>query len=99
MSARKPCRRPEIPWRVIEEEAVVVNPRTGLVYPLNPVGTRCWELADGSRTLSDIVEVICEEFEAPRESIERDVEAFILGMQEKQLIEVTEATAEELANG
>ena len=91
MPSRNPSRRPEIPWRVIEEQALVVSPRSGLVYPLNPVGTRCWELADGTRSPTEIVAIIVEEFEAPREQIERDVRQFIAELEAKGLLEMREA--------
>jgi hypothetical protein len=81
-----PCRRPEIAWRVIDGEAIVVNPRSGLVYPLNPVATRCWELADGQRGLEDIVRAICEEFDALPVDARRDVESFFRELEEKALL-------------
>lgn len=87
MSLPKPSRRPEIPWRVIDGEAVVVNPRAGLVYPFNPVATRCWELADGSHSLEAMIDTLAGEFEAPREQIQQDVEAFLRSLQEKGLID------------
>jgi len=85
------CRRPEIAWRVIEGEAVVVNPRTGLVYPLNPVGTRCWELTDGTRSEEEIIAVIAEEFDAPKEVVRGDVAQFMRTLQEKGLLDVSQA--------
>lgn len=86
-SLPKPCRRPEIAWRVIDGEAVVVHPRAGLVYPFNPVATRCWELADGQHSVADMVEMVAGEFEASREQIQQDVEAFLRTLQEKGLID------------
>ena len=32
-----------------------------------------WELCDGSRTLNDIVTVLCNEYDAPRQTLEADV--------------------------
>ena len=91
MSSRNPSRRPEIPWRKIDDEALVVSPRSGMVYPLNPVGTRCWELADGSRPLAEIQRVIVEEFDAPPEQIAQDVRQFIADLESKALLEMREA--------
>ena len=33
-------------WRVIESEALVVDSRNSLIYPLNPAATRIWELLE-----------------------------------------------------
>lgn len=73
----KPQRRPEIAWRVIEGEAVVVDPKQGAVFPLNPVATRLWELAEGSRTVADMIGLLEQEFDAPREILEKDAVAFL----------------------
>jgi hypothetical protein len=86
MSSLNPCRRPEIAWRVIDGEAVVVNPRAGLIYPFNPVATRCWELADGTRTAEQIIMALYEEFDVPREQLERDMQAFLATLHEKGLL-------------
>lgn len=87
MSLPQPCRRPEIAWRVIDGEAVVVHPGAGVVYPLNPVATRCWELSDGQHSVTAMIETLADEFEAPREQIEQDVAAFLQTLQEKGLID------------
>lgn len=86
MSLSPPCRRPEIAWRVIDGEAVVVHPRAGLVFPFNPVATRCWELADGTRTLEEIIAVVTEEFDAPGAQIAEDVRRFVQDLQQKGLL-------------
>ena len=98
-SSSKPCRRPEIPWRVIEGEALIVSPRAGLVFPLNPVAARCWELADGTHAVSEIIAVISDEFDAPRERIERDVLQFIKELVEKDLLELRDADVTSESSG
>ena len=87
------CRRPEVAWRVIDGEAVVVNPKAGMVYPFNPVATRFWELADGKHTLSQILQTVKEEFEAPAETIEQDMIAFFEDLEKKGFIIVEEIQA------
>ena len=87
MSLSQPCRRPEIAWRVIDGEAIVVHPGAGVVYPLNPVATRCWELADGQHSVTAMVETVAREFEAPLTQIQQDVEHFLRTLQEKGLID------------
>ncbi len=93
MPATGPCRRPEIAWRVIDGEAIVVNPRSGLVYPFNPVATRCWELADGSRSEEAIIDTIVEEFDAPAEQVRQDMRGFFQMLHEKGLIQPTQGSS------
>ena len=50
--------------RQLEGEAVVVLPEHGRVKVLNEVGARVWALADGSRTVAEIVEILAGEYAA-----------------------------------
>jgi hypothetical protein len=86
MPASGPCRLPEIAWRVIDGEAVVVQPRTGMVYPFNAVATRCWELADGTCTENQIAALIADEFDGPAEQISAEVSAFFEDLRLKGLV-------------
>lgn len=98
-ASRIPLRHPEIAWRVIDEEAVVVNPRSGIAYPFNPVATRCWELADGSRSIEKIIETIAKEFEAPKSQIAADVGMFFDELEIKGLVGWPKADGAGAGNG
>ena len=80
------ARNGDIAWRVIDGEALVVSPKDSLIYPLNDVGTRIWELLDGKRTVSDIASAICVEFEADAKAIQDDVMDFIEGLSKAGLV-------------
>ena len=71
-----PQRSPTVVSRLLDDEAVLVHPVQGKVRVLNPVGARVWELADGERTLGDIVEAIAMEFQADVALVKDDVPAF-----------------------
>lgn len=70
-------RNNDIAWRVIDGEALIVSPKDSLIYPLNDVGARIWELLDGKRTVSDVASIICEEFEGDGKVIQNDIMSFI----------------------
>jgi hypothetical protein len=63
--------------RQLDGEAVVVLPEQGRVKVLNEVGARVWDLADGSRTVAEIIEVLVGEYAADPGVIEQDVLAFL----------------------
>ena len=79
-------RNNDIAWRVIDGEALVVSPKDSLIYPLNDVGARIWELLDGKRTVSDIASVICGEFEGDGKAIQDDVMDFIENLSKAGLV-------------
>ena len=74
--------------RRLEHEAVVVLPDQGEVKVLNEVGARIWALADGSRTVRDIVAALCAEFEALPGVVEADTLKFLAELYQKGLITV-----------
>lgn len=75
-------------WRVIEGEALVIDPKDSMIYPLNSAGTRIWELLDGTRNGSDIIAVIGGEFDCDGKTLERDVLSFLEELMEKGMITV-----------
>lgn len=60
---RKPAHHPRTASRVFSGEAVIITPAENKVRMLNPVGSRIWELADGTRTVVDIVTALTTEFD------------------------------------
>jgi hypothetical protein len=70
-------RNDDIAWRVIEGEALVVDSRNSLIYPLNAVATRIWESLDGQRNCRDVLAIIDDEFEDDSETHCQDILEFI----------------------
>ena len=64
---------PEVAFRVIEDEAVILTPEDGMLHNLNVLATRVFELSDGSQKVSDIIQIICEEFEVNETVARRDI--------------------------
>jgi hypothetical protein len=74
--------------RRLEQEAVVVLPDRGEVKVLNEVGAQIWTLADGSRTVREIIAAVCAEFEASPAVVEADTLEFLAELQHKGLITI-----------
>lgn len=60
-------------FRELENEAVLLNLRTGIYYGLNPVGTRAWQLLSEHSRLAGVVNVMLDEFDVERDVLERDL--------------------------
>ncbi len=82
-----PVRR-SVPWRTLDTEALVVDTRGGLLYPLNSVGARIWELCDGARSVEEIVGVLTLEFDAPEATIRADAVEFIERLADAKLVSI-----------
>jgi hypothetical protein len=62
--------------RLLDQEMVLVHPVQGKVRVLNSVGARVWELADGRRTLNDIIQAIAAEYQVDAARVAVEVPAF-----------------------
>jgi Coenzyme PQQ synthesis protein D (PqqD) len=74
------------PLKANEPALVLLNPQSGEYYTLDEVGSRVWQLLDGTRTVLEIVAVIIEEYEAAAEVIERDVLDLLKDLVDEQLV-------------
>ena len=64
--------------RQIAGETVLVPIRSGaadldFIYTSNDTGTTIWECLDGKKTVDQIVETICREYDVPAEDATQDV--------------------------
>ena len=76
MTAEKPIRRnPDVSWRAIEGQAVLIHNRLGEIQVLNDVGTYIWENLE--RGIPDLARNISEHFEVSEEDAGKDVEEFL----------------------
>ena len=80
-------RDPALPFQRLDEEAIVVDPRTREVHLLNETGARIWELLEEASTVDELVEALSDEYEgmAP-EALRLEVEAFLADLGRKGLL-------------
>jgi len=73
-------RNPDVSWRTIEGQAVLIHNRLGEIQVLNDIGTYVWENFDlGPQVLAGN---IAEQHEVTPEEAERDVLDFIRALRE-----------------
>lgn len=83
-------KNPDIIWKNIRGESVLLNPMTGKYYGLNKVGCSFWEKIDGSRTLPDIATLMLEEFNVTQETLSKDLEDLTKKLIENKIITLDE---------
>ncbi len=77
----------EIAYRVIDEEAVLLNPVDNRIHLLNEVATFVWKLLAEPQSIDDIVSAVCREFDVDPERARSDIDELRVQMLEKGLIE------------
>jgi hypothetical protein len=68
------------------DESVLLNATTENYYSLNEVGTRTWELIDGTLSAGEIASELANEYDAPVAQIEADVHALIAELRTHELL-------------
>ncbi len=76
----RPNKHPRTASRLVDGQAVVVLPEDSVVKVLNAVGSRVWDLADGTHTVREIAQTIYEEYDVSHEQAEKEVMEFIREM-------------------
>ena len=67
-----------LPFQRLEEETIVVDPRSREVHLLNGTGARIWDLLETASSVDELVAALGEEYEgATPEELRREVEAFL----------------------
>ena len=84
----RPLRHPDVAWRSWDGEVVILSPaghdpaapplqQDGAEHDLNEVGSRVWELCDGTRSVREIAQALALEFEVDERTAEADAQEFV----------------------
>ncbi|HEX3904205.1 MAG TPA: HPr-rel-A system PqqD family peptide chaperone [Polyangia bacterium] len=79
-------RDPGVPFQKLDEETIVVDPRTREVHLLNDTAARIWELLASSRSVDELTAALGEEYDAPAEELRASVEELLGGLGDKGLL-------------
>lgn len=80
-------RRPDVRYRVIDGQAVVIVQESAEALVLNEVGTRILDLIDGERSVATVLERIEREFEVETDQLAHDVMGYLESLLEAQVVE------------
>lgn len=77
---------PEIAWRKVGDEAVLLNVRTSVYYSLNNVGSRIWELISAGRSSEDVILEVVRDFDAEEAVVRKDFSELIKPLLEENIL-------------
>ncbi|MBI2058210.1 MAG: PqqD family protein [Nitrospirae bacterium] len=77
---------PEIAFRIIDGEAVVITPKDGVMHTLNHVGTALWKMLEKKPTRNDLVDSLVEAYEVTPAAARKDVDGFVAELMSKGLV-------------
>jgi hypothetical protein len=81
--------RDDARYRLIGEEAVVLQQTNAEVIVLNEIGARILGLIDGNTGVPELVAVLANEYAATAEQLEHDILAYLNALLDAGIVEVT----------
>lgn len=81
-----PRRQEQIIVQKGSKEVLLFNMDDGSYYALNEVGSRIWELCDGTHGVEQMVCTVAKEYGAPTEMVEMDVLELLDELRSKNLV-------------
>ncbi len=84
---RRLVKQVEIPWSLVEGEAVLIDYREGELIRLGAVGTAIWSALDGRRTMREVIAQIREVFDVSERRAARDVRRFTKRLLRAELVD------------
>lgn len=85
---------PDVLFRLLGEEAVLLNLNTEMYLGLNPMGTRMWSALVRAGSIRAACDELLQEYEVDTARLHADVEEFIAQLLGQKLIEVGPAAEE-----
>ena len=80
-------RSKNIPWQVIDNQALVLTPQQSMAHELNETATWIWQQIDSEVTVSAIIEKMCQTFDIDHATAEKDIFQFVNEMTAQGMIE------------
>ena len=72
--------------QAVDDDLIVFNPETDTYFTLNRSAREVWELADGTRSASEIAAALAERYGVDLHQVEADISEIISGFSETGLI-------------
>lgn len=76
----------DVVFRILGDEAVILNLASGVYFGLDTVGTRMWQLMSEHGSTDKVVETLLDEYEVEKEQLCGDLDKLIQQLSEKGLI-------------
>lgn len=77
---------PDVVFRDLDGEAVILDLESGTYFGLNEVGTRVWQLVGEGRSEAEIVGTLARDYDATREVIAHDVARLLEQLRGRRLV-------------
>jgi len=78
----------DILYNDLQGEIVILSPKDGVYFGLDPVGTRAWQLIQHHGRLGAVKDAMLKEYEVSAERLEEDLQDLVSSLLDNGLVEV-----------
>jgi hypothetical protein len=82
---------PDVLFRIVGDEAVLLNLKTEKYLGLDATGTRMWTVLSDAPSIQAAYDALLEEYDVPPDRLRQDLDAFLSKLLEHGLIEISSA--------
>lgn len=72
----------------LDGEAAILNTQSGIYYGLDPIGAKIWNSLQKPCSISDLIELILDEYDVEEERFKTDLFELVNDLKEKGLVKV-----------
>jgi hypothetical protein len=85
-------KNPDLAWREIDDETVIISPHDSVMHELNDTGSFLWKNIDGKKSAAELAELLVENYQVAPDIALSDAQALLDEMSSRKLVVTVSAT-------
>jgi len=85
-------KNPDLAWREIDDETVIISPHDSVMHELNDTGSFLWKNIDGKKSAAELAELLVENYQVAPDVALSDAQALLEEMSSRKLVVTVSAT-------
>jgi hypothetical protein len=78
----------EIIWRVVDDEALILDTTSGYYFSMNGTATDIWCLLNEGKSIDEVAQTIAQQYEIDAETAKNDVRELIANLSKEQIAKI-----------
>jgi len=85
-------KNPDLAWREIDDETVIISPHDSVMHELNDTGSFLWKSIDGKKSAAELAELLVESYQVAPDMALSDAQELLDEMSSRKLVVTVSAT-------
>jgi len=85
-------KNPDLAWREIDDETVIISPHDSVMHELNDTGSFLWKSIDGKKSAAELAELLVENYQVAPDIALSDAQELLDEMSSRKLVVTVSAT-------